>query len=71
MFFHTDTADAPWTVIKSDCKKRARLKAMRYILHKLSYTKKESEHIGQLAPLIVGRANVVFERGEHEASILV
>ena len=24
MFFHTDTPDAPWTVIKSDCKKRAR-----------------------------------------------
>ncbi len=70
MFFHTDTADAPWTVIKSDCKKRARLNAMRYILHKLPYTKKESEHIGQLDPLIVGRANVVFERGEHEASIL-
>jgi hypothetical protein len=70
MFFHTDTADAPWTVIKSDCKKRARLNAMRYILHKLPYTKKEGEHIGQLDPLIVGRANVVFERGEHEASIL-
>jgi polyphosphate kinase 2 (PPK2 family) len=70
MFFHTDTADAPWTVIKSDCKKRARLNAMRYILHKLPYANKESEHIGQLDPLIVGRANVVFERGEHEASIL-
>jgi polyphosphate kinase 2 len=35
MFFHTDTADSPWTVIKSDCKKRARLNAMRYVLHKL------------------------------------
>ncbi|MCE1181830.1 MAG: polyphosphate kinase 2, partial [Rhodocyclales bacterium] len=33
MFFHTDTADAPWTVIKSNCKKRARLNAMRYVLH--------------------------------------
>ena len=32
-FFYTDTADAPWTVIKSDCKKRARLNAMRYVLH--------------------------------------
>ena len=36
MFFYTDTADAPWTVIKSDCKKRARLNAMRYLLHKLA-----------------------------------
>jgi polyphosphate kinase 2 (PPK2 family) len=38
MFFHTDTADAPWTVIKSDCKKRARLSAMRYVLHHLHYS---------------------------------
>jgi polyphosphate kinase 2 (PPK2 family) len=37
MFLHTDTSDAPWTVIKSDCKKRARLNAMRYLLHRLPY----------------------------------
>ena len=64
MFFHTDTADAPWTVIKSDCKKRARLNAMRYILHRLPYVRKDPERIGPLDSLIVGRANVVFERGE-------
>jgi polyphosphate kinase 2 len=64
MFFHTDTADAPWTVIKSDCKKRARLNAMRYVLHKLPYTTKDTQRIGNLDPLIVGRANVVYERGE-------
>ena len=68
MFFHTDTADAPWTVIKSDCKKRARLNALRYVLHKLPYAKKDTDRIGQLDPLIVGRANVVFERGEHVGS---
>jgi len=66
MFFHTDTADAPWTVIKSNCKKRARLNAMRYVLHKLPYTNKDTTRIGNLDPLIVGRANVVFERGEHQ-----
>jgi len=66
MFFHTDTADAPWTVIKSNCKKRARLNALRYILHKLPYTNKDTGRIGNLDPLIVGRANVVFERGEHQ-----
>jgi polyphosphate kinase 2 len=65
MFFYTDTADAPWTVIKSDCKKRARLNAMRYLLHKLPYSNKDLERIGALDPLIVGRAQVVFERGEH------
>jgi polyphosphate kinase 2 len=65
MFFHTDTADAPWTVIKSDCKKRARLNAMRYVLHKLPYTGKDTERISPLDPLLVGRAHVVYERGEH------
>jgi polyphosphate kinase 2 len=64
MFFYTDTADAPWTVIKSDCKKRARLNAMRYLLHKLPYSNKDLDRIGALDPLIVGRAHVVYERGE-------
>ena len=65
MFSQTDTADAPWTVIKSDCKKRARLNAMRYVLHKLPYAKKDVDTVGRLDPLIVGRAHVVYERGEH------
>ncbi|MBU3724151.1 MAG: polyphosphate kinase 2 [Burkholderiaceae bacterium] len=64
MFCETDTADAPWTVIKSDCKKRARLNAMRYVLHKLPYANKDSALIGRLDPLIVGRAHVVYEQGE-------
>ncbi|MCU0898035.1 MAG: polyphosphate kinase 2 [Burkholderiales bacterium] len=64
MFFYTDTADSPWTVIKSDCKKRARLNAMRYLLHSLPYARKDLDRIGPLDPLIVGRANVVYERGE-------
>jgi polyphosphate kinase 2 len=66
MFFYTDTADAPWTVIKSDCKKRARLNALRYVLHRLPYTNKDTERIGPLDSLIVGRANVVYERGEKQ-----
>jgi len=68
MFFYTDTADAPWTVIKSDCKKRARLNAMRYVLHRLPYTGKDLEGIGPIDPLLVGRANVVYERGEKQIS---
>ena len=67
MFFHTDTADAPWTVIKSDCKKRARLNALRYVLHKLPYTNKEPAQIGPVDTLLVGRAHIVYERGEHPA----
>ncbi len=65
MFFNTDTADCPWTVVKSDCKKRARLNAMRYVLHKMPYPGKDIARIGPIDPLIVGRANVVFEAGEN------
>jgi len=64
MFFHTDTADSPWTVIKSDCKRRARLNAMRYTLHRFSYADKSSDAIGALDSLIAGRANAVHEKGE-------
>ena len=64
MFFDTDTADAPWTVIKSDCKKRARLNAMRYVLTKLPYDAKDAALVGKIDSLIVGRAHVVYERGE-------
>lgn len=71
MFFETDTADAPWTVIKSDCKKRARLNAMRYVLHKLPYANKDLANIGTLDNLLVGRAHVVYERGEHPGGAIL
>jgi polyphosphate kinase 2 len=59
MFLHTDTPDSPWTVIKSDCKKRARLNAMRYVLHRLPYSNKDVATIGPADPLIVGRPSLV------------
>jgi polyphosphate kinase 2 len=71
MFFYSDTADAPWTVIKSDCKKRARLNAMRYVLHKLPYDNKDVDAIGPLDPLLVGRAHVVYERGERQGGTAI
>lgn len=71
MFFETDTADAPWTVIKSDCKKRARLNAMRYLLQKLPYTNKDSKNLGTLDSLIVGRAHVVYEQGENPGGTML
>ncbi|HMP11215.1 polyphosphate kinase 2 [Hydrogenophaga sp.] len=71
MFFETDTADSPWTVIKSDCKKRARLNAMRYVLQKLPYTNKDANNIGSLDALIVGRAHVVYERGEQPGNAIL
>jgi hypothetical protein len=63
MFFYTDTADAPWTVIKSNDKKRARVEAMRYVLSRFSYDNKDSELVGAPDPLIVGPASLVVESG--------
>ncbi len=71
MFLHTDTSDAPWVVIKSDCKKRARLNALRYVLHCLPYTDKDVDRIGALDPLLVGRASVVHENGAHGGDALI
>lgn len=56
MFSQTDTADAPWTVVRSDCKKRARLNAMRHVLNKLPYASRDAEAIGVVDPLLVSRA---------------
>ena len=68
MFFHTDTADSPWIVVKSDDKKRARLNAMRYVLHAMPYKGKSAKRIGDVDDLLVGRANIVSERDEHDIS---
>lgn len=65
MFFYTDTADAPWTVVKSDCKKRARINAMRFILNKLDYPEKNNEVVIEPDELIVGCAEKIYEKGEH------
>jgi polyphosphate kinase len=54
MFFYTDTADSPWTLIKSDDKKRARINCMRYYLHQLDYPSKDPTVVREPDPLIVG-----------------
>ena len=66
MFLHCDTSDAPWTVIKSDCKKRARLNAMRYLLHRLPYARKDVAALGAVDPLIVGRPSLVPSVGDDQ-----
>jgi polyphosphate kinase len=60
MFFYTDTADAPWVIVKSNDKKRARLNAMKHFLTTIDYPDKDIEVIGQPDPLIVGRAASVL-----------
>ena len=61
MFFYTDTADAPWTVVKSNDKKRARVEAMRHVLSRFDYENKDVELVGTPDPLIVGPAALAFD----------
>ncbi|MCF0253179.1 MAG: polyphosphate kinase 2 [Duodenibacillus sp.] len=68
MFFVTDTPECPWTVVKSDDKKRARLNAMRYVLHRVPYADRDLKVIGPVDPLIVSRPNAVL-REKVEANI--
>jgi polyphosphate kinase len=56
MFFYTDTADAPWVIVKSNDKKRARLNAMRHFLSTIDYPDKDLSVVQAPDPLIVGRA---------------
>ena len=65
MFFYTDTADAPWTIVKSDDKKRARLNCMRHYLSSLPYTGKDTDMVGQPDPLIVGTSADAIGTGDH------
>ena len=56
MFACTDQADAPWTVVKSNDKRRARLEAMRYVLSRVAYADKDEKVAGVPDPRIVGPA---------------
>ncbi len=62
MFFYTNTADAPWTVVKSDDKKRARINCMRHFLYNLDYPNKDYQVVGEPDPLIVGPPAKVYNR---------
>ena len=64
MFFFTDVADAPWTVVKSNDKRRARLEAMRYVLSKVCYEGRDDNLVGRPDPLIVGPAPLLRETTE-------
>jgi hypothetical protein len=64
MFFYSDTADAPWTVIKSNDKKPARLEAMRHVLRLFDHPGKDLAVATEPDRLIVGPAAEVVEFGE-------
>ena len=65
MFFYTDTADAPWTVIRSNDKKRARLNCMRHFLSSLDYPDKDFDVVQTPDPKIVHQAEAVLNASEH------
>jgi len=65
MFFYTDTADAPWTIVKSDDKKRARLNCMTHFLWSLPYPNKDLSIVHAPDPLIVGSTEHVIGRDMH------
>ena len=64
-FFYTDTADAPWVVIKSNDKKRARLSCMQHFLSSIPYPDKNTKVVRGPDPLIVGAASHVVGRDQH------
>jgi len=65
MFFYTDTADAPWTVIRSNDKKRARLNCMKHFLSQLDYPDKDPEVAQPADPKIVLHAQHIVHNSDH------
>ncbi len=65
MFFYTHTADAPWTVVKSDDKKRARLNCMLHFLDSLDYPNKDTKIVHKPDPLLVGHGETVIKHDQH------
>ena len=61
MFHYTDTPWAPWTVVKSNDKKRARLEAIKHVLRKFDYEGKDESAIGEPDKLLIGPPSVLSE----------
>ncbi|MGW7330999.1 polyphosphate kinase 2 [Streptomyces sp. NPDC054840] len=69
MFRATDTDHAPWTVVKTNDKRRGRLEAMRSLLSRIDYDRKDEKAVGRPDPLIVGAADTLLEAGEEPADL--
>lgn len=65
MFFYTDTADAPWTVVRSNDKKRARLNCMKHFLSTLNYPNKDLDVVGQPDPKIIHQVQNTVHEADH------
>ncbi|WP_440312047.1 polyphosphate kinase 2 [Leucobacter chromiireducens] len=64
MFFYTDTPQTPWTVVKSNDKKRARLEAIRWVLARFDYPGKDHAVVGTPDPQLIGPPATVYDDGE-------
>jgi polyphosphate kinase 2 len=61
MFHYTHTAWAPWTVVKSNDKKRARLQAIRHVLSQFNYKGRDDEVLGEPDKNLIGPPEVLSE----------
>jgi polyphosphate kinase 2 len=61
MLIHTDSPSAPWIVINSNEKKRARLESIRHVVHSLDYEHKDSEVARAPDPHVVRPAIEVMQ----------
>ncbi|OKK22081.1 polyphosphate kinase [Streptomyces sp. CB00455] len=69
MFRATDTVRAPWTVVKSNDKRRARLEALRHLLYHLDYDNKDPRAVGEPDKLVIGAADTLLEPGEDTTAL--
>jgi len=64
MLFYTDTADSPWTIVRSDDKKRARLNSIKFLLDSVPYEGKDEALVGNIDRKVVGTAKAIYEVDE-------
>ena len=68
MLFYTDTADAAWTIVRSDDKNRARLNAIKHVLHTIPYAGKDTDVVSAPDSHVIGSAKAIYEHGENSNS---
>lgn len=54
MLAETHKLSTPWTILRSNDKRRARLNAIRHVLQNLNYDSKDQDAIGEIDPLVLG-----------------
>ena len=67
MFHYTNADWAPWTVVRSNDKKRARLEAIKHVLLKFDYDGKDEEAIGKPDPALIGPQALLSEHNPDTA----